>query len=449
MKRILIIGAGRSATSLINYLLSHAEAEQWHIIVADADEKLAIRKIHDSKFGEAIGFDARNESKRQELIANCDLVVSMLPASMHIDVVKDCIKFKKHVITPSYITDEMKALNDEAKKAGIWVLNEMGLDPGIDHMSAMQVIDRIKEAGGKMTCFESFTGGLVAPESDNNPWNYKFTWNPRNVVLAGQGGTVKFIQEGKYKYIPYHKLFRRTEKIKVKDFGKYEGYANRDSLKYRSIYGLEGIPTIFRGTLRRSGFCRSWDMFIQLGLTDDTYEMEGVPEMTHREFVNSFLAYNLNDSVELKVMHYLRISQDDDEYMERLQWLGLFTDELVGLEKGTPAQILQHILEKKWTLEPEDKDMIVMWHKFGYKQDGEAKEINASMVMIGKNQDETAMAMTVGLPLAIIAKHILKGNINRTGVELPIYKEVYEPVLAELETLGCHFHEEQVAPTFY
>lgn len=449
MKRILIIGAGRSATSLINYLLNHAEAEKWHVIVADSDEKLAIRKIHNSKYGEAIGFDARNESKRQELVANCDLVVSMLPASMHIDVVKDCIKFRKHVITPSYITDEMKALNDEAKKVGIWVLNEMGLDPGIDHMSAMQVIDRIKEAGGEMTCFESFTGGLVAPESDNNPWNYKFTWNPRNVVLAGQGGTVKFIQEGKYKYIPYHKLFRRTEKIKVKDFGKYEGYANRDSLKYRSIYGLEGIPTIFRGTLRRSGFCRSWDMFIQLGLTDDTYEMEGVAEMTHREFINSFLAYNLHDSVELKVMHYLRLSQDDDEYMERLQWLGLFTDELVGLEKGTPAQILQHILEKKWTLEPEDKDMIVMWHKFGYKQNGEAKEINASMVMIGKNQDETAMAMTVGLPLAIIAKHILKGNINRTGVELPIYKEVYEPVLAELETLGCHFYEEQVAPTFY
>lgn len=449
MKRILIIGAGRSATSLINYLLNLAPTENWRILVADADEELAIRKVHGSEFGEAIGFDARNEAKRQELIAKCDLVISMLPASMHIDVVKDCITLKKHIITPSYITNEMKALDAEAKKAGIWVLNEMGLDPGIDHMSAMQVIDKIKAGGGKMTCFESFTGGLVAPESDNNPWGYKFTWNPRNVVLAGQGGTVKFIQEGKYKYIPYHKLFRRTEKIKIKDFGKYEGYANRDSLKYRSIYGLEGIPTIFRGTLRRPGFCRSWNMFIQLGMTDDSYEMDGVATMTHREFVNSFLAYNKHDSVELKTMHYLGLSQDDDEYMERLTWLGLFDDELVGLEKGSPAKILQHILEKKWTLAPEDKDMIVMWHKFGYTQNGEHKEINSSMVMLGKNQDETAMAMTVGLPLAIIAKHILKGNINRTGVELPIYKEVYEPVLAELETLGCHFNEEHVAPTFY
>jgi saccharopine dehydrogenase-like NADP-dependent oxidoreductase len=449
MKQVLVLGAGRSATSLINYLLDHAEAENWSITVADHDEAMAKRKVDGAERGTAMAFDARNSDSRRELIASHDLVISMLPARMHIDVVKDCIDLKTHIITPSYISEEMKALDADAKKAGIWVLNEMGLDPGIDHMSAMQVIDRIKAEGGEMTSFESFTGGLVAPESDNNPWNYKFTWNPRNVVLAGQGGTVKFIQEGKYKYIPYHKLFRRTERIEIKNFGKYEGYANRDSLSYRSIYGLENIPTIFRGTLRRPGFCRSWDIFIQMGMTDDSYEMEGVANMTHRDFVNSFLAYSLRDSVELKFKYYLNLSQDEDHFMDRFVWLGLFSDEKVGLDKGTPAQILQHLLEKKWALAEDDKDMIVMWHKFGYKINGEQKEINASMVMLGKNQDETAMALTVGLPLAIIAKLMLQGKINRTGVELPIYKEIYEPVLAELAELGCTFQEEHVAPTSY
>lgn len=430
-------------------MLTNANTENWLVTIADADKAVAEKKVNNHPAGKAIDFDARDVEKRQELIAEHDLIVSMLPASMHIDVAKDCIAFKKPVITPSYITEDMKALHEEAKAAGVLVLNEMGLDPGIDHMSAMAVMDKIKEDGGELTCFESFTGGLVAPESDDNPWNYKFTWNPRNVVLAGQGGTVKFIQEGKYKYIPYHKLFRRTEKIEVEGFGKFEGYANRDSLSYRSIYNLENIPTIYRGTLRRPGFCKAWDIFIQLGMTDDSYEMEGVTEMTHREFVNSFLAYNQHDSVELKFKYYAGLSHDDDELFEKFEWLGLFDNELVGLEKGTPAQILQHLLEKKWALHEDDKDMIVMWHKFGYTLNGESKEINASMVMVGKTQDETAMALTVGLPLAIIAKHILKGTISLTGVELPIHKEIYEPVLAELETLDCYFHEKEVEPTFY
>ncbi len=233
----------------------------------------------------------------------------------------------------------------------------------------MKVLDEIRDQGGKMLVFESFTGGLVAPESDNNPWNYKFTWNPRNVVLAGQGSAAKFYQEGRYKYIPYNKLFRRTETIEIEGYGKFEGYANRDSLGYREVYRLNEIPTIYRGTLRRPGYCRAWDAFVQLGATDDSYVLEGSEDMTYRQFINSFLPYNPNDSVELKLKHYLRL-WDDSPIFEKLEWLGIFSEKKVGLKDATPAQILQKILEEKWSLDPDDKDMLVMWHKFGFELNG-------------------------------------------------------------------------------
>ena len=372
----------------------------------------------------------------------------MMPARFHHEVAKDCIDLKKNLITPSYISEEMMALNEDAKEAGIMIMNEIGVDPGIDHLSAMKVLDEIQSKGGEMTCFESFTGGLVAPESDNNPWHYKFTWNPRNVVLAGQGGAAKFIQEHEYKYIPYNKLFRRTEIIEIDEFGKFEGYANRDSLRYRSVYGLHDIPTIYRGTLRRVGFSRAWSVLVQLGMTDDSYHIENSENMTYREFTNSFLAYNPHDSVELKLRHSMKIDYDDEMWF-KLEWLGLFDDKKIGLKNATPAQILQRILEDKWTLDPDDKDMIVMWHKFGYKLNGEHKEINSSMVYIGKNQTYTAMSDTVGLPLGITAKFMLNGVIDLKGVHLPIKKEIYEPVLEELEEYGVVFREKEVEPTLY
>jgi saccharopine dehydrogenase-like NADP-dependent oxidoreductase len=313
----------------------------------------------------------------------------------------------------------------------------------MDHMSAKKILDDIEAKGGKMDCFESFTGGLVAPESDDNPWNYKFTWNPRNVVLAGQGGAAKFIQEKQYKYIPYHKLFRRTEIIEIDGFGSFEGYANRDSLKYRSIYQLDNIPTIYRGTLRRVGFCRAWNVFVQLGATDDSYILEGSENMTYREFINSFLAYSPYDSVEMKLRYYLNIEQDDYIW-EKLVWLGIFSDKKVGLKDATPAQILQKILEDKWTLAEDDKDMIVMWHKFIYELNGKKHELHSSMVYIGHDRTYTAMSDTVGLPVAICAKMILNGTIQIKGVQLPIVKEIYNPILDELEKLGMRFIEKEV-----
>lgn len=448
MKQILVIGAGRSSSSLIKYLLDHAGTEEWRVRVGDMDPSLAASKVGNHPYGESFEFNALEPEQRRREVQAADLIISMLPARFHLEVVKDCIEFKKDVLTPSYVSPKMKEQHNAAKEAGIVVMNEIGVDPGLDHLSAKRVLDQIEAEGGEMTMFESFTGGLVAPESDNNPWHYKFTWNPRNVVLAGQGGAAKFIQEGKYKYIPYNRLFRRTEIIEIDNYGRFEGYANRDSLRYREVYGLENIPTIYRGTLRRVGFCRAWSVLVQLGMTDDSYIVEGCEHMTYRDFTNSFLAYNRHDSVELKFRHYMKIDFDD-EVWEKLVWLGIFDDTPVGLKNATPAQILQKILEEKWTLEPEDKDMIVMWHKFGYKLHGENKEINSSMVYIGRDQTFTAMSDTVGLPAAIMAKMMIQGQVKEKGVLLPLDKDVYLPLLTELEAFGIHFNEQEVEPVLY
>jgi len=323
-------------------------------------------------------------------------------------------------------------------------MNEVGLDPGIDHMSAMKVIDEIKEKGGKMLLFESFCGGLVAPENDTNLWNYKFTWAPRNVVLAGQGGAAKFIQEGTYKYIPYCNVFRRTEFLEVEGFGRFEAYSNRDSLKYRTVYGLEDVLTLYRGTIRRVGFSKAWNMFVQLGMTDDSYTMDGSETMSYRQFTNSFLPYHPTDSVEIKTRLILKIDQDDSMW-DKLVELDLFNpNKIVGLKDATPAQILQKILSDSWTLQEQDKDMIVMYHKFGFELNGIKSQIDSKMVSIGENQTYTAMSKTVGLPVAMATLLILNGKINSKGVQLPIMKEVYQPILKELEEYGIVFKEDNV-----
>lgn len=444
MRNILIFGAGRSASSLIRYLLSKSNEEKLHLTVADLSSNLAKAKTQDHPNATPLALDIFNADERKKAIANASIVISMLPAHLHIEIAKDCLEFKKHLVTASYISDAMQALNEEAIKNNLIFMNEIGLDPGIDHMSAMKVIDEIRSKGGKMLLFESFCGGLVAPESDNNLWNYKFTWAPRNVVLAGQGGAAKFIQEGTYKYIPYSALFRRTEFLEVEGYGKFEAYSNRDSLKYRSVYGLDDILTLYRGTIRRVGYSRAWNMFVQLGMTDDSYILEGSENMSYRQFINSFLPYHPTDSVEIKTRLILKIDQDDIMW-DKLLELDLFNpNKKVNLPNATPAQILEKILTDSWALEPEDKDMIVMYHKFGYELNGEKKQIDSKMVCIGEDQTYTAMAKTVGLPVAIATLLILNGKITTPGVQLPIKKEVYEPILKELEEYGVIFNEQNV-----
>ena len=446
MKKILVLGAGLSSSSLIRYLLQHAAAHDWHLRVVDQNIDMVKAKLNGSTHATALSFNALDPVERRPEIEQSDLVISMLPARFHPDVAKDCIALKKDLITPSYVSPEMKSMHEAAKAAGVLIMNEIGVDPGIDHMSAMRVIDHIRSIGGEMHIFESFTGGLVAPESDDNPWNYKFTWNPRNVVLAGQGGAAQFIQEGLYKYIPYTKLFRRTEIIDIEGYGQFEGYANRNSLAYREVYGLQNIPTIYRGTLRRKGFSRAWDVFVQLGATDDSYILEGSEDMTPRDFINSFLPYNENDSVELKLRHYLKIDLDD-QLWDKLVWLGIFDkSKKIGLKDATPAQLLQKILEEKWSLKPTDKDMIVMYHKFVYKKEGEFHEITSEMVNIGEDQTYTSMSNTVGIPVGICAKMMLTGQTDLTGVQVPIMPEIYHPILDELETYDIKFIEKDIYP---
>ncbi|OMP32602.1 saccharopine dehydrogenase family protein [Mangrovimonas sp. DI 80] len=444
MRKILVIGSGKSASYLIKYLLDKSDEEQLFVIVGDVNFTNAKKLINHHHNAQAIVLDVKDRKTRQAAIQNADIVVSMLPARMHVEIAKDCISFNKNMVTASYVSEEMQNLDKVAKEKDLIFMNEVGVDPGIDHMSAMKVIDRIREQGGKMLLFESFTGGLVAPESDNNLWNYKFTWNPRNVVLAGQGGAAKFLQEGTFKYIPYNRLFRRTEFLDIEGYGRFEAYANRDSLKYQSVYGLDDAITLYRGTIRKVGFSRAWNIFVQLGMTDDEYTMDGSEHMSYRDFVNAFLPYSPTDSVELKLRHALKIDQDDIVW-DKLVELDIFSStKKVGLKKATPAEILQKILEDSWTLGNDDKDMIVMYHKFGYELHGKKHQIDATMVCLGEDKTYTAMAKTVGLPVAITTLAVLNEKITRPGVQIPIHKDVYGPILEELEQYDIVFNEYEV-----
>jgi len=439
MKTILVLGAGRSSSSLIQYLLQHAAAGPWTVVVGDFSEAAARDKIGPSVHGRAIAFDINHETQSSAAIQEADVVISLMPATLHPLVARHCLRWNKHLLNASYVSDEMRSYHTEALSKGLLFLNECGLDPGIDHMSAMQVIDGIKARGGTLISFESFTGGLIAPETDpENPWRYKFTWNPRNVVMAGQG-TAKFLQDGQYKYIPYQQLFQRFTTVSVPGYGEYEGYANRDSLKYLETYELQGIQTMVRGTLRNKGYCPAWNVLVQLGCCDDTYTMEGVDQMTHRDFVNAFVDATAGQLQE-KIVAMFHISREGEE-MKRLQWSGLFSEEKVGLSSGTPAQILEHILAKKWKLNPGDKDLIVMWHRFRFTLAGKEKEIQAHLVATGENEVHTAMAKTVGLPVGIAAKLFLEGKIKTRGVAIPVQKEFYDPILEELASLGIRLIE--------
>jgi saccharopine dehydrogenase (NADP+, L-glutamate forming) len=437
--RILVIGAGKSTAMLIDYLLGQAAERDWRVHVVDLDVDLARSRVGDHPCGTAGELDADDAEARDSLIRDANLVVSMLPANMHGPVAESCVEHGTHFVSASYVSTEVHDLHQSAEQAEVTILNEVGVDPGIDHMSAMERLDGLRERGAKIQAFETFTGGLVAPDFDDNPWRYKFTWNPRNVVLAGQGG-VKFKHHGRFKYIPYHRLFKRYERLQIPGYGEFEAYPNRDSLKYRHSYGLRGIDTIYRGTLRRPGFCDAWDCLVQLGLTDDSESIERLAGMTFRDLVNAFLWYDAAMSVELKVRAYLKLDLNAPEF-DKLQWLGLFEPIPIDLSRGTPAQALQKRLEAKWALQPEDRDMIAMLHKIEYELEGKTFREESSMVTLGSDSVRTAMAKTVGLTAGIAAKLILVGGIQARGVLIPTTREVYAPILAELREFDICFED--------
>lgn len=439
MKTILVIGAGRSSSSLIRYLLAQAPSKGWRVRVGDVSLETAQQKIEGHPSGEAFVFDIKDAAQREKEIAAATLVISMLPAFLHTAVAKDCVRLKKHLATASYVSPEMRALDEEAQRNGVILLNEIGLDPGIDHMSAMQIIHRLQNEGAAITGFRSYCGGLVAPESNDNPWGYKFSWNPRNVILAGQG-TAQYIEDGRYKYLPYNRLFAMAETISVDGYGDFDAYANRDSLSYREPYGLEHIGTMIRGTLRMPGFCKAWNAFVQLGWTDDSYTIKEANTLRYIDLVEAFLPKG-NGAVPQRLAAFLG-EKEDSVIMDKLRWAGIFSEEHIPLTEATPAQILQDLLERKWVLGPHDKDLIVMQHIFDYTISGTAKRLYSSLVVKGDDQVHTAMAKTVGLPLAIGVKMILDGTFTQPGVHIPTTPDLYEPILAELEEYGIRFSEQ-------
>jgi saccharopine dehydrogenase (NADP+, L-glutamate forming) len=442
MKRILLFGAGRSASALIDYLLKEAKKYDWELTVVDSDQELAESKINGHPCGTAIAFNIHNIDKRQELIRSHDVVISLLPVRYHKRIARECLKIGRHMLTASYVSKDLVDLAEKASKKQIVFMGELGLDPGLDHMSAMFRIDELKKKGASIRSFKSYTGGLIAPESDNNPWHYKFTWNPANVVRAGQG-TAQYLENSKLKYIPYHHLFKRHEIVDVNGIGKFEMYANRDSLVYRRKYGLTDIPTIQRGTLRHLGFCEAWDALIELGLTDDSFPILDSKHLTYKELVEAFLEDVPGRSVKEKVASLLGVDVESS-IMYKLEWIGLFEDKPITLRTATPAQILEQLLKQKWSLEPEDKDMIVMQHVFEYELEGKEYKSSHTLMMKGKNSVDTAMSRLVGLPLAIFVKHLMLGDYHIHGVyHIPVRENVYLPILKELKNLGVAFKDEE------
>jgi saccharopine dehydrogenase-like NADP-dependent oxidoreductase len=443
MTKILVIGAGRSTVSLIDYLLKNSTTYDWRITVADVDIKLAQDKVLGQANGSAISFDIKNEEKRRAVIADHDFIISMLPAFMHGDVARDCVEFGKHMATASYVSADMLALDKEAKSKNILLLNECGLDPGIDHASAMKLIDEIKHQGGEIVSFKSYCGGLVAPESNDNPWGYKFSWNPRNVILAGQG-TAQYLLDGELKFLPYNRLYSETNVIEMAGYGKFDAYANRDSIGYIDSYGLNNIKTMIRGTLRQHGYCKAWNVFVKLGLTDDSSKITHANKLTYSSLLASFLPPDKADLKE-RLKSFVG-STWDAEIEKKMDYLELFSNKKIELPEGTPAQLLQALLEEKWKLKPNDKDMIVMQHEFEYSLPGRSNQkLNSSLVVLGKDQNHTGMALTVGLPLAITVKNFLTKQFNLTGVQIPTKKEIYLPLLKELEENKIIFTEKIIS----
>lgn len=442
MKNILIFGAGRSATSMIDYLLNCASLENWRLTIADFDENLAKSKVGHSPIASGIKCDINDINEREHLIQSSDFVISLLPYTLHILVAKTCLKFKKDLATASYLSEEMKALNDSVEAEGLLFMNELGLDPGIDHMSALKMIQEVKDRGGRITGFTSSTGGLVSPESDDNPWHYKISWNPRNVVLAGKG-TSQYIDDAKVRFLPYHQLFKNYKLLNLKDYGTYEMYYNRDSVKYETLYGIQGVDKMIRGTIRHLGFCDAWAVLVALGLTDSDTILTGLSSLSYRQFFEGFLK---GSDLELQQLLYESTGLIiNPQIIHQLEYLGLLSDLKIPLEKGAPSDILEILMVEKLALNDNDKDLVVMHHELEYTLDHKNHVKLATLYHKGHDSKHTAMSELVGLPLAIFTKNRLKGKVQGTGVKIPVEPDIYVPILNELASLGILFEESDIS----
>jgi saccharopine dehydrogenase-like NADP-dependent oxidoreductase len=442
MQNIFVIGAGRASTALIEYLLNHADKENWKINVGDSSYDLAHQRVKNHPYGKAIKFDVNDKNQREYEIGNADLVVSFLPPFMHTIVAKECLKSRCHLVTASYLTVEMQELDPKVKKADLIFLNEMGLDPGIDHMNSIQLITKIKNEGGKIISFKSYGSGLISPDSRQNPWKYKFTWSPMNVVLAGQNGA-KYLEDNQLKIVPYNRIFNDPKKITIPGYGDFEAYPNRDSLIYREKYDLNDVPNFFRATLRKPGYSEAWDQLIKLGLTDNSYTINNSEDLTYRNWVISYLPEVNGKKPEKALADFLEIPADG-KLMQKLLWLGILSNDKIPLKDATPAMILLHLLEDRWKMNIHDTDLVILRTEIKYELNRKLKKIVSTMTCEGKDNHHTAMSKTVGLPAAIGAKLILNKKINEHGVIIPIHKDIYEPVLKELKKFKIDFVEKEI-----
>ncbi len=421
MKTILLFGAGKSATVLIDYLVAVAAENKWKFIVADVNKEQVILKTKNAPFTEAVGLDINDDVARSRLIERAHVVISMMPASLHFLIAKDCVEARKHLLTASYLDDNMKSLRDEINHRKLLFLCEMGLDPGIDHMSAMKLIDEIKDAGGNITSFRSHCGGLVAPESDDNPWHYKISWNPRNVVLAGRSGA-DYKEDNRVIHKKYEEIFNNCKEVEIQNIGKLAFYPNRDSLSYIPVYKLGQASTFIRTTLRHPAYCKGWNSIVAAALCDDITALNNAP-LTVKEWAAPATALANKENKNL------------------FEFIGFYEDSPLPNEAKTNADVLQYLLETKLAMKPTDRDMIVMLHEIAYEIDGRKLTTESSLVVKGDDKLRTAMAKTVGLPLGIAAKLLLEGTLARRGLHIPVIKEIYLPVLAELEKMNISFNE--------
>lgn len=439
MKNILVIGAGRTSTSLIDYLVNKANEKDWFITIADQSLELAESKAKNHPRTKAIQFDIFNEQARSDLISKTNIVASLLPETLHIHLVKDCLAHKVHLVTASYVSPQMANYDQQAKDAGLIFLNEMGLDPGIDHMDTLRLINKIKHSGGRLISLRSFGGGLIAPQSDDNPWGYKITWNPMNVVIAGMA-SARYVKDGKLKIVPYNRLFLDVHPVEIPGYGKLEAYPNRDSIKYRRIYNVPRIPNVFRGSLRKPGFCKAWNALVQIGLTDNRYTVPDADRLSYNEWLSFYLNKKNNSSLRETLARFLD-EPADSKLMKKIEWLGLLSDEKIELKNSTPAEILLDLLQKKWKFTEKDKDMVILHTEVEYVLGKSCEKITSTLILYGNENFNTAMSASVGLPMGVGVNLILSDKVSERGVIIPIYQDIYKPALKELAELGIRFNE--------
>ena len=434
MKKILVIGAGRSSGALIEYLLKESSNIPAKITVADGNLNLALTKINNHPNGNAIKIEVTADGIENHIVAAHDIVISMMPPHLHPPIARQCLALGKHFVTASYVSNEIQELHEEFIKKGLVCMNEIGLDPGIDHMSAMELIDDIKSKGGKITSFKSYCGGLVAPESDDNPWHYKVTWNPRNVVLAGQG-IAQYKLGHQIKRLPYRRIFQEIESFHFDAIGDYEGYMNRDSLSYIRQYGLDDVATMCRGTIRGKDYCQAWSVLIDLGWTDHLTQIKD-QNLTYKAVTKSLLDGNCENLSE-----YCQVNKIDPKICEMLVFLGLEDDKPIGLKSYILADALEQLIVTKWAMQPLDKDMVLMRHLFEFELDGKQSKLQSDLVVIGDGEGgHSAMSKTVGLPLGIFVQRLALGLVEETGVMIPISANIYKPILEQLQELDISFH---------